>query len=663
MTAWLGQGGFRKKGFRRRDLLRLLGTGCAVTLCVAFVLISRPGLFEHMEHKAFDVLFSQTRTRPPSPVPVLIAIDDKALSRLGQWPWPRNILAGLVTRLHEAGADAVALDLVLSARDRTSPVAVLEGLPSAEADIRLKGLPPDFLDHDLALANALKKMPAVIGFKILFNDGQKHLQEHCTLSPLFPEAQVPPKLDPYAAKGVLCFLPALGQAAQGAGFTNALPDSDGVIRRVPLIARVNDLLVPGLTLRLATLAMNPALGLGSDLDGNFLQFGDSRHHIDARGNMLLRYRGPSGTFETFSVADILDGPVPDLSGRIAIVGPTAAGLGDNHITPLDRVFPGIEVHATILDNLLQKDSLTRPAWAVGAELFSVLTVGILSSLFLMVTGPLPCIAGFAGGALGIWGTSLWLLDKPGIWLSPLPAEMVLALNLAILSLIKYGMEERELRKRSQQLLQAQDATILGLTALAETRDPETGGHIKRTREYVLVLARCLARKPGFRARLNRETVELLHKSAPLHDIGKVGIADSILLKEGPLSDEERLRMQDHTILGAQTLAEAEKQTSAHADTSFLAIAREIAEAHHEKWDGSGYPYGLKGDDIPLGGRLMALADVYDALISKRAYKEPFSHEKAVGIILEGRGTHFDPNVVDAFVEMQDMFLEISKRYS
>jgi adenylate cyclase len=455
----------------------------------------------------------------------------------------------------------------------------------------------------------------------------------------------------------------LGESAQGAGFTNALPDSDGVIRRVPLVARVNDRLVPSLTLGLATLALKPALGLGGDLDGNFLQFGDSRHHMDARGNMLLRYRGPSGTFQTISVADILDGPVPDLSGRIAIVGPTAAGLGDNHVTPLDRVFPGIEVHATILDNLLQKDSLTRPTWAPGAELSSVLVVGVLSSLFLMVTGPLACIAGFAGGALGIWGMSLHLLDKHGIWLSPLPAEMVLALNLALLSLIKYGMEERELRKRSRQLLQAQDATILGLTALAETRDPETGGHIKRTREYVLALARCLAGKPGFRQLLDRETIELLHKSAPLHDIGKVGIADSILLKEGPLSEEERLRMQDHTILGARTLSEAERQTSAHADTSFLAIAREIAETHHEKWDGTGYPHGLKGKNIPLGGRLMALADVYDALISKRTYKEAYTHEKAVGIILEGRGTHFDPDVVDAFMELEREFLEISKRYS
>ena len=240
--------------------------------------------------------------------------------------------------------------------------------------------------------------------------------------------------------------------------------------------------------------------------------------------------------------------------------------------------------------------------------------------------------------------------------------MVLFGNMGILSLIKYGMEERELRIRSQQLLHAQDATIMSLTALAETRDPETGGHIRRTREYVLVLARVLARKPKFKKYLDRDTIELLYKSAPLHDIGKVGIADSILLKPGSLTPEEFKAMQLHTLLGAETLAEAERQSTDSSDRSFLGLAREIALSHHEKWDGSGYPQGLKAEAIPLGGRLMALADVYDALVTKRVYKDAMPHEEALQIILAGRGTHFDPDVVDAFEETQLEFLAISNRY-
>jgi response regulator RpfG family c-di-GMP phosphodiesterase len=155
---------------------------------------------------------------------------------------------------------------------------------------------------------------------------------------------------------------------------------------------------------------------------------------------------------------------------------------------------------------------------------------------------------------------------------------------------------------------------------------------------------------------------MLYKSAPLHDIGKVGIADSILLKPGRLSAQEFDEMKRHTLLGADTLAEAERLSLDKGDRSFLALAREIALSHHEKWDGTGYPRGLKGEDIPLGGRLMALADVYDALVTKRVYKDAMPHEEAVKIILDGRGSHFDPDVVDAFLESGKEFREISTRY-
>jgi len=663
MPGWLRRNGFRKGGFRRRDILRLLGTGCAVTVAVVLTLVLRPGLFGHMESKTYDVLLAQTRQRPPSPVPVLIAIDDKSLSRLGQWPWPRHVLARLVNRLHEAGAGLVALDLLLSDRDRTSPISVLESLDKKTGlDLHLGSLAPETFDYDRVLARELRNEPSVLGFKLLFFPLQG-AQTVCRMGPLLPASSVPAVFNLHTAHDAICSLPILGEAALASGFVNALPDADGVIRRVPLVAVAGENLVPSLALATAKASAGSDLTLGSDMDGGFLQLDQNRCHIDTQGNMLVRFRGARGTFATYSISDILEGSLPDLHGRVAIVGPTAAGLGDNHVVPLDRFFPGIEIHATVLDNLLQQDFLVRPVWAPGAEVFAVMAVGLMSSLLMMVAGPLTCLAGFAGGALGLWSASLWLLDGPGYWLSPLGAELVLVLNMAALSLIKYGMEERELRIRSQQLLQAQDATILSLTALAETRDPETGGHIKRTREYVLVLARSLARKPHFRKRLDRDTIDLLYKSAPLHDIGKVGIADSILLKPGRLSEEEWEQMQKHTILGAETLAEAERQTANLSDRSYLALAREIAISHHERWDGSGYPYGLAGEEIPLGGRLMALADVYDALITKRVYKDAFAHEDAKELIRNGRGTHFDPEVVDAFLESEALFREISRKYT
>ncbi|MDO9581481.1 MAG: CHASE2 domain-containing protein [Desulfomicrobium sp.] len=648
--------------YRRRDFLRLFGTGCVITLCVMFVHIARPELLIHFEHKVYDVLLSQTEQRPPSSVPALIAIDDKSLNQLGQWPWPRNILARLITRLHEAGADMVTLDLILSTRDRTSPILILESLRrDSGLTLDLGGLPLARLDHDQILGEALRKHPSVLGYKLLFSPLREE-ESFCSVHPLLTGQKIPAAFSLHAAQDAVCSLPSLGEAGASSGFINALPDSDGVIRRIPIIAMHADALLPSLPLATVMAREKAAFGLGQDADGGFIQLGPSRVHTDPQGNLLLRYRGPRGTFATYSAADILNGPLPDLRGRVAIVGPTASGLGDNHVTPTDRVFPGMEIHATALDNLLLSDALIRPAWGVGAEASAIMLVGILATLLMMSAGPLACAVGMVLAGTGLWSAGLWLLDGPGYWISPLSPVLVLVVNMALLSLIKYGMEERELRIRSQQLVQAQDATILSLTALAETRDPETGGHIRRTREYVRVLARCLARKTKFKRQLDRDTVELLYKSAPLHDIGKVGIADSILLKPGKLSSREFDEMKRHTLLGAKTLAEAERLSMDKGDRSFLALAREIAHSHHEKWDGSGYPGGLKGEDIPLGGRLMALADVYDALVTKRVYKEAMPHEEAVKIILDGRGSHFDPDVVDAFLESAKEFREISTRF-
>lgn len=219
---------------------------------------------------------------------------------------------------------------------------------------------------------------------------------------------------------------------------------------------------------------------------------------------------------------------------------------------------------------------------------------------------------------------------------------------------------RAIRERTEEIQRTQDVTILSLASLAETRDNETGAHILRTQRYVRALAQHLSSHDRFRESLTEDVIELLFKSAPLHDIGKVGIPDAILLKPGKLTDEEFDIMKTHTLLGSEAIRVAEKELG---HTSFLHLAREIAETHHEKWDGSGYPDGLKGDDIPVSGRLMALADVYDALISKRVYKPAFSHEKARSIIIEGRGIHFDPEVVDAFLAIENSFVEITDSFS
>ncbi|MFT2109952.1 HD domain-containing phosphohydrolase [Marinomonas sp. 2405UD68-3] len=226
-------------------------------------------------------------------------------------------------------------------------------------------------------------------------------------------------------------------------------------------------------------------------------------------------------------------------------------------------------------------------------------------------------------------------------------------------------QDKELKRtisvKSRELTQTQDITILALASLADARDDDTGNHIRRTQHYVKALAIELAKFPRHKHQLTQENIDLIFRSAPLHDIGKAGIPDSILLKPSALSESEFNIIKQHATLGDNAISRAEALLG-HSNIPFLRFAREIAFGHHEKWDGSGYPNGLIGESIPLSARLMSVADVYDALISKRVYKSAFTHEKAVKIIVEGSGQHFDPDIVHAFINIQTELHEIAERF-
>ncbi|MBF0620367.1 MAG: two-component system response regulator [Magnetococcales bacterium] len=244
---------------------------------------------------------------------------------------------------------------------------------------------------------------------------------------------------------------------------------------------------------------------------------------------------------------------------------------------------------------------------------------------------------------------------------PFQPELVRARVQSQIELKQHKNQLEELvKQRTAELQLTQDVTIFTLANLAEARDPETGGHIKRTQNYVRLLAEQLRTHPRFKNDLTAEVVELLYKSAPLHDIGKVGVADHILLKPGRLTDDEFKEMKKHSVYGWNALKSAQKHLGS---SSFLRYAGEITLSHHEKWDGTGYPKKLKGEAIPLSGRLMALADVYDALISKRVYKPPFSHDKAKAIIEEGRDSHFDSDIVDGFLAIHEQFRQTGITYA
>jgi len=208
-------------------------------------------------------------------------------------------------------------------------------------------------------------------------------------------------------------------------------------------------------------------------------------------------------------------------------------------------------------------------------------------------------------------------------------------------------------------LDSRELTIFSLAKLAESRDQETGAHLERIREYSQLIASHLSRQDKYRNQLDGEYVQLIYMTSPLHDIGKVGIPDRILLKPGPLTPEEFEIMKQHTVIGSKTL---EAAVDVHPEAKFLCMARDIARSHHERFDGTGYPDGLAGENIPLCGRIVCLADVYDALTTRRVYKKAYSHEKTRDMILEDIGSHFDPDVVRAFLENENRFVQIHDRF-
>jgi putative two-component system response regulator len=214
-------------------------------------------------------------------------------------------------------------------------------------------------------------------------------------------------------------------------------------------------------------------------------------------------------------------------------------------------------------------------------------------------------------------------------------------------------------ERTKQIEKAKDAVTFSMGALAEARDDETGFHLQRTRLYVKVIAENMSGLAKYSNKLTPKMIDLVVRAAPLHDIGKIGIPDNILRKAGRLTEEEKVTMSRHTLYGKQALEKAEKDIG---HTPYLEVAKQIAYCHHERWDGSGYPEGLSGDKIPISARIMAIADVYDALISKRHYKDAMSHREAIALMEKSRGTHFDPAIFDIFLQVSDKFFDIAERF-
>lgn len=359
----------------------------------------------------------------------------------------------------------------------------------------------------------------------------------------------------------------------------------------------------------------------------------------------------------------------------------------------DTTRPTIMVVDDTVQNLFLMTELLRDDYRIivansGERALSLLSSGTLPDLILLdimmphldgyevlqrikanpVTVNIPVIfmTGKAEAVDEIWGLDLGAVDYVTKPISPPIVQARVRTHLMLKASADFLRDkseylQQEVARRTAQVSTMQDVAVLAMSSMAESRDNETGNHILRTQRYVKRLALQLKDHPRFRAVLDADYIDLLYKSAPLHDIGKVGIPDRILLKPGPLTASEFEIMKTHTTIGYNAIVRAEKMLGVQVD--FLGIAKEITLSHQEKWDGSGYPKALAGDAIPVSARLMAVADVYDALISKRVYKAAISHEQVLSIMSKGRDTHFDPDMLDAFLQCREDFRAIARKYS
>jgi adenylate cyclase len=629
----------------RGRVLLACGTVPAVLLAALCLLRLQP--LDRLELTAYDIVLRAAPASAPGGRVVVVDVDERSLARVGQWPWRRDVVGRLVSRLREAGAAAVALDIIFAEPDR------FHGETTETAP-------------DRALADTLRHGRVVLGYGMTFapgGSGPRACVHHpVAVAVLQREGSHP---DPYfRATGSICSLPLLADAAGASGFLNAAPDPDGILRRAPVLMTLDGQVYPSLGLAAVT-AMERSSELTlhvSHVNAATLvaaragQTPAMTVPLDGRANLLLRYRGGKGTFPYISAADVLDGRVDPaaLRDRLVLVGTTALGTREVVSTPLDTLFTGVEVQATIADNLLEGDFLARPSWAAPAEAAALLVLAA-AAILLMTRWRATWGTLIASLLLPLpWAGSITLLTTTGTVISPL--YPTLGLVAVLVSGVAAGLtlERRRADREGAQHALARRLMIQTLLSLTEIRDAETGQHSRRTQLLTRVLAQELARRPAYASFLTAERIDLLATLAPLHDIGKVGVPDAVLNKPGKLTPEEMAEMRRHPAHGRDVILKAE-QAAGVRDDATLEMAKAIVYTHHEKWDGSGYPEGSRGEDIPIPGRLLAVVDVYDACTTRRLYSSPMSHEEVVAMILRGRGTHFDPAVVDAFLVVAPVF--------
>jgi len=434
----------------------LFAAGFAASVLMAALYVVQPTFLRLLDHKVYDQYLRSYHETNATNVPVVIDIDEKSLNELGQFPWPRYRMAMLLKYLQAYGAAAVATDILFAEEDRTSPRVLIRQLKDEmKINIDIRGLPPALEDNDELLARNIATGPFVLGFdfmtRALEREGGAHPSPECAIVPAKVAVLAPPGAPSphdvlFRAEEAICPLPVLARAAPRSGFITIAPDEDSVYRRVPLLFSWNGEFYPSLALA----ALMEATGMESmvlkmsSIGVESVRLGATVIPTDERGRMLINYRGGMQTFQYFSAADVLAKRLPAgaLAGKIAIIGTSAAGLKDIRATPLDPGYPGVEAHATVVDNILSKQFLVVPDWARGVELVMILGVGLLTTLLLMWAKAAWLALPLLGLGWAMWYATVRLYTEHSLFISPLYPFITLGLTFLLLTAVKFWREER-----------------------------------------------------------------------------------------------------------------------------------------------------------------------------------------------------------------------------
>lgn len=606
---------------------------------------------KNMDHTFYDVVSAWFMPEmSEASHTVIVNIDEKSLEHYGQWPWPRVLEAKLIEKIHDLKPGAVGFDILFSESDRTSPVMFQQFYQEHFGiEVAMPSLRGVVMDNDQLFANALKPTGGVLSV---------YLYHHTEVTPncsglSYRENLFEPM--PHASMfSILCNVQNVQASVDDFGFMNMQSDSDGRVRSLPMFLGYGEEVYPAFALAML-LSLDQEAHV---IDERSFSVLNRTVRLNAKGEVLLNFKTSKAT--TVSALDILhDRVAPEImQGKIVLIGLKAAGLSSSYLIPSHAPLSGVELQSIAIDNVLNELLWVKPLIYQEINLLLSLIMALVFLFFFFKRWYKAIFLGTVGTVVGS-GIALTLGAWHQIYISIGYFWVPFAHCLLGMTIFSIFLSAQTQKKLAQQLQASHSATIESLALVVAMRDDETGAHLKRTKYYVKALAEYLYQQKKYADVLTPEQIFYISEAAPLHDIGKVGIPDSILKKPGRFTSEEYEVMKQHPRLAKEVI---EKAKAYYDQNVFLDVAYNIAYCHHERWNGSGYPTGLKGDQIPLEAQLMAIADVYDALISRRCYKEGFSFEKSEQIIIDGSGKEFNPEIIEAFIALRFQFREIADRY-